>query len=108
MIKLPEAIAAYVEAANAQAPKRVAACFHADATVLDEGKVRQGRKQIEAWAVESGMRYRFTIEPASLEEAGGRHMLRAVVRGDFPGSPVTLGFNFLLQAGSIQSLEIKP
>jgi hypothetical protein len=108
MNKLPQAIAAYVEAANAQAPKRVAACFHAHAAVHDEGHVRRGRDEIAAWAAETGARYQSTIEPVGLDEADGQHRLRATVRGNFPGSPVTLNFNFRLQAGTIQSLEIKP
>lgn len=108
MNKLPQAIAAYIEAANAQAADRVAACFHAHAAVYDEGHVRRGRDEIAAWAAESGVRYQSTIEPVGLEEADGQHRLRATVRGSFPGSPVELSFNFLLQAGSIQSLEIKP
>ncbi|HWW73067.1 MAG TPA: nuclear transport factor 2 family protein [Duganella sp.] len=108
MNTLPQAIADYIEAANAHAPTRVAACFHTDGTVLDEGNVRRGRDEIEAWSADTAERYGATIEPIGLAEADGRHMLRADVRGDFPGSPVTLAFNFLLQAGSIRSLEIKP
>ena len=106
--QLPQAIAGYIEAANAQAPERVAACFGADATVLDEARVWRGREQIAAWARETGVRYQSTIEARALEQADGRHRLQASVRGRFPGSPVTLSFDFLLQSGSIQSLEIKP
>ncbi|MFC5462813.1 nuclear transport factor 2 family protein [Massilia niabensis] len=108
MNTLPQAIAGYIDAANAQAPDRLATCFHADATVFDEGSVRRGRDEIAAWARETGMRYQSTIEPVGLEEAGGLHRLRATVRGHFPGSPIALHFNFLLESGSIQSLEIKP
>ena len=108
MNKLPQTITEYIEAANAQAPQRAAACFHADATVHDEGSTRHGREEIAAWVAETGKNYGATIEPSGLEEAAGRHILRATVRGSFPGSPVTLNFNFLLRSGSIQSLEIKP
>lgn len=108
MNKLPQAIAAYVGAANAQESERLAACFHADATVFDEGHVRRGREEIEAWARETGERYRATIQPTALEETDGRHRLRATVRGNFPGSPISLYFDFLLHSGNIQSLEIKP
>lgn len=108
MNTLPQAIAGYIEAANAGAPERLAECFTADAIVHDEGRVRQGRDQIAAWARDTGMRYQSTIEPVGLEEAEGRHWLRAVVRGTFPGSPITLNFHFRLQAGAVQSLEITP
>lgn len=108
MNKLPQIITEYVKAANAQEPQRVAACFHEDATVKDEGSTRHGRKEIAAWIADTGETYGSTIEPIELEEADGRHMLRATVRGSFPGSPVALNFTFELRAGSIQSLEIKP
>lgn len=108
MDKLPQPIAGYIDAANAHAPDRLAACFHPDAKVFDEGHVRSGRDQIAAWAAETGQRYQSTIEAAGLEEADGYHRLRATVRGNFPGSPISLHFNFVLSAGSIASLEIKP
>lgn len=108
MNTLPQAIAGYIEAANAQAPELLAACFNDDAIVHDEGHERRGRDQIEAWARDTGMRYKFLIEPAGLEEAAGGHRLRAIVRGDFPGSPITLNFHFVLRAGAIESLEIMP
>ncbi|RZA32309.1 MAG: nuclear transport factor 2 family protein [Lysobacteraceae bacterium] len=106
--ELPPAIAAYIEASNAQAPQRIAACFNPDATVYDEGGVLRGRDEIAAWAHDTGMRYRATMEPAGLQETDGRHLLQATVRGQFPGSPITLNFHFQLQSGAIQSLEIKP
>lgn len=108
MNPLPQAIAGYVEAANARAPQRLANCFNPDAIVHDEGQVRRGRSEIAAWARDTAMRYGSTIEPEGLEEAGGRHTLRATVRGTFPASPITLDFHFQLQSGAIQSLEIKP
>jgi ketosteroid isomerase-like protein len=108
MNKLPEPIERYIEAANAQAPKRLAACFNADATVFDEANVRRGREEIEAWVQQTGERYRSVIEPFGMEEADGGQTVRATVRGQFPGSPITLNFHFQLQSGRIQSLEIKP
>lgn len=108
MTELPKAIAAYIEAANARAPERLAACFAPDAVVHDEGQRRRGRDEIAAWARDTGTRYQSTIEPAGLDEADGRRRLRATVRGNFPGSPITLHFHFLLRAGAIQSLEITP
>jgi hypothetical protein len=108
MNTLPQAIAGYVEAANARAPERLASFFNLDAVVHDEGQLRRGRGEIAAWARDTATRYGSMIEPAGLEQAGGQHRLRAVVRGNFPGSPITLHFHFQLQSGAIQSLEITP
>lgn len=108
MNKFPQTITEYVEATNAREAARAAACFHEDAIVHDEGHTHHGREEIAAWVAETGEKYRATIEPVDLEETDGRHILRATVRGSFPGSPVALNFNFVLRAGSIQSLEVKP
>jgi hypothetical protein len=108
MNKLPHAIASYIDAANAQVPGRVADCFSADATVGDEQTKHRGHDDIEAWARETGTRYQSVIEPVGLEEADGIHRLHASVRGNFPGSPISLHFDFRLASGRIASLEIKP
>lgn len=108
MNTLPQAIAGYIEAANAGAPERLATFFNPNAIVHDEGHERRGREEIAAWARDTGMRYQSTIEADDLIEADGRHRLRATVQGNFPGSPITLNFHFQLRSGAIQSLEIKP
>jgi ketosteroid isomerase-like protein len=108
MNKLPQIITEYVEAANAREPQRAAACFHEDATVQDEGSTPHGREQIAAWIADTGEKYGSTIEPIHLQQTDGRYILRANVRGSFPGSPIELNFTFMLRAGSIESLEIKP
>jgi ketosteroid isomerase-like protein len=108
MNKLPHAIASYIDAANAGDGKRLAAGFTPDASVFDEGHVRRGREEIAAWAGDTAKRYQSVIDPVALTEAGDEVQLRATVRGNFPGSPITLRFHFQLQSGHIQSLEIKP
>lgn len=106
MLTLPSAIAAYVQAANSQAPEQVAACFEQDATVRDEQRVRYGREEIAAWSADTVERYRSTIEPLDIASADGQHLMRATVRGNFPGSPVALVFRFTLGGQAIASLEI--
>lgn len=108
MLTLPLTVAAYVAAANAQDPQRLAACFTEDATVRDEQRVHQGRRQIAAWAADTAERYRSTITPLSIDRIDGAQLLRATVHGNFPGSPATLAFRFTLDAQAIASLEITP
>ena len=38
----------------------------------------------------------------------GKTVLKAQLTGTFPGSPVTVHFDFVLEAGKILSLEIHP
>lgn len=108
MLTLPSPIAAYVDAANAQAPEQVAASFEIEATVHDERRIHHGRREIAAWAAESGERYRSTIEPRAIDSVDGQHLMHATVRGDFPGSPATLVFRFTLGDQAIAALEITP
>jgi hypothetical protein len=106
MIDLPLPIAAYVQAANSHDPERIAACFVTDAVVRDEGQQHCGSEAIAAWAADAGTRYRPVIAPLAIVDEGGRHRMRATVRGTFPGSPVTLQFSFTLAPQGISALEI--
>lgn len=108
MIALPTPVAEYVEAANAQDAKRVAAAFLPTATVHDEGRLRRGREDIAAWASHAAVQYGFTIAPRSIDASDGRCTLRAEVSGNFPGSPALLAFHFALHGNAIASLEITP
>jgi len=106
MIDLPQPIARYVDAANAQDAQRVAAVFLPHATVHDEGRVHKGREEIAAWAGNTAQQYGSTIAPRSIDQGSERCTLRAEVSGNFPGSPAMLAFHFALQADAIASLEV--
>ena len=38
---------------------------------------------------------------------GGQSVLKARLTGNFPGSPITVNFSFVLAGGKIRSLEIR-
>jgi hypothetical protein len=105
-VPLPEPIATYVAAENADDTATLAACFAADAEVRDEGRTIHGVEAIMAWKVESKRKYQHTVEPLDVTETDGKTVLTARVAGQFPGSPVELRFAFGLAAGRIASLEI--
>ena len=48
--------------------------------------------------------YRASLE---LEERGGKSTLKTRLSGNFPGSPITVNFSFVLSDGKIRSLEIR-
>ena len=106
MNQLPHPIADFVAANNAMDPQRIAAAFNPNATVVDEGHLRRGRAEIAAWAGDYVARYQSTMEPTGVVQTGDTHVVRAIVRGTFPGSPIALDFHFLLQGGAIESLEV--
>lgn len=79
--------------------------FAEDARCEDEGHLYQGTDEIRSWRtgvppVTYDVR---RIEPT---ERGRRAV--AEISGDFPGSPVTLAFGFVLAADKIQELTIRP
>jgi hypothetical protein len=79
--------------------------FDADATVEDEGHDHQGLDAIRAWRSEVPV---VSYEVRDIQSGDGKHVARAEIAGDFPGSPVELDFHFTLAAdGRIKSLAIR-
>ncbi len=103
---LPKAIALYFTAENSDNPGDLAACFAADATVLDEGRSFEGLAAIKEWKAETKKRYNHRVEALEAEERDGKTVVTSKVSGNFPGSPVILEFSFELEGEKIASLEI--
>lgn len=102
---LPEPIAAYF-VADKQNAEAVARCFTAQAVVNDEGRTYVGLNAIKAWKAEASSKYTYTSVPFRLEQKDGRHLVISHLAGNFPGSPVDLRYDFRLERGLIESLEI--
>jgi ketosteroid isomerase-like protein len=104
---LPEPIAAYIDGANAQDVGAVAACFHEDALVRDEGRDRQGIAAIREWEEEVSNKYHPLAEVIDVVETAGKTIVTCLVSGTFPGSPIELRYAFTLDGGKITLLEIR-
>ena len=79
--------------------------FAADATVEDEGHEHHGVDAIRAWRSEVPT---VSYEVRDVRNDGGEHVARALIAGDFPGSPVELDFHFTFtDDGRIESLRIR-
>ena len=105
-IKLPKAIALYVQAENSGNAALLDECFAAEATVRDEGHTYRGLAAIREWKAETKRKYNHRVTPLEVIERDGVTLLKARLDGDFPGSPVTLQFRFTLEGQKIVSLEI--
>lgn len=66
----------------------------------------EGLPAIGQWMADTKKKYHHTIAPLGLTHHDGTTVIEAQLTGNFPGSPVTLQFSFVLQAGKIASLEI--
>ena len=107
-IQLPAPIALYVQLENAGETETLSACFALHAIVRDESHTYEGLAAITAWKAESKQKYHHTITPLAVTQQQGKTVLTAQLTGTFPGSPVTLHFDFVVEAGKILSLEIHP
>ena len=105
-MQLPPAIDLYVKAENAGDVESLSECFAPDAIVRDEGRTYEGLAAIKEWKADTKKKYNHTVEPLVLAQRNGKTILKAKLTGNFPGSPVTLEFSFVLEDGKIVSLEI--
>jgi len=105
-IHLPPAIDLYVKAENSGQVEALSECFAPNATVRDEGRTYKGLAAIKEWKAETKKKYNHTVAPLEVAHRDGTIILKARLAGDFPGSPVTLEFSFVLEGGKIESLEI--
>ncbi|EWY37787.1 hypothetical protein N825_09405 [Skermanella stibiiresistens SB22] len=108
-MRLPKPIETYIAAENTGDVDALSTCFAPNATVRDEGQVHHGLPAIKTWKAETKRKYNHTLKPLHSAERDGATIVTCEVTGDFPGSPVTLDFRFLLEAGleggAILSLE---
>jgi hypothetical protein len=105
-IFLPPPIDHYVKAENSGDVETLAECFAPNAVVRDENHTYEGLASIKRWRMETKKKYKHSIVPLDVAHRDGKTVLKAELSGDFPGSPITLGFNFVLERGRIVSLEI--
>ena len=105
-MKIHPTIAAFVKAKNNRDTSAVVTCFADDAVVHDEGQEMRGSVAVKEWSEKSFRKYQYTIEPTDLTEEDDKTVLTATLTGNFPGSPLSLDFNFTIQGDKIIALLI--
>lgn len=105
-MQLPDPIRQYFEAEERKDAAALAASFVADAVVQDEGQDHVGREEIRLWWQAAQAKYAHRAEPVEMESAADRVRVRAMVSGNFAGSPAKLTFDFILAADGIARLKI--
>ena len=106
-IEMPHAISAYVQATNERDNDAFGALFTKDAIVRDEGQEHRGVAEIRRWLTSTVEKYQFTLMPTRLSQEGTETILTAKLSGDFPGSPLSMRFHFVLHEGKISKLDIR-
>ena len=105
-VPLPPPVDLYLQIENSGDVEALSECFASNATVRDEGHTYKGLLAIKEWKADTKKKYNHTVAPLEVAHRDGKTVLRAKLTGDFPGSPVTLEFSFVLKDGKIASLEI--
>jgi hypothetical protein len=75
---------------------------------LETRSTHRGLDEVRAWKQETQDRYRYTIEPAEVDERNGQTILTVTLAGDFPGSPVDQIYEFTIVDNAIETLRIHP
>lgn len=103
---LPKVLADYFAATNAHDVGAMSAAFAEDATVHDEGRDHVGSAAIRAWMKETIEKYDYEVEPIESSRRGSKAVVLVSLRGKFPGSPITLQYDFTLSGQKVARLEI--
>jgi hypothetical protein len=106
-IDLPAPVDLYVKIENSGEVEALSGCFSPKATVRDENRTYEGLTAIKEWKAETKKKYGHTIHPLEITYRDGKTVLKAVLTGNFPGSPGTVEFSFVLENGKIVSLDIR-
>lgn len=105
-IDAPKPVLDYYAAKNRHDIDAMIAPFAKDAVVKDEGETHTGRDAIRAWMEETTRKYAVTVEPETADEKDGELVVRAMVSGNFPGSPARLAYRFRVRGPEIAGLSI--
>jgi SnoaL-like protein len=103
---LPRLLADYFAATNAHDVAAMSAVFSENATIHDEGRDHHGLAAIRAWMQETIEKYDYQVDPLESSRTGKKTVVLVSLRGTFPGSPITLQYDFTLDGQKISRLEI--
>jgi ketosteroid isomerase-like protein len=103
---LPAALADYFAATNAHDVAAMIAAFTADSVVRDEGRQHRGAAAIRDWMEKTIEKYDFKVEPVESSRTGRKTIVLVSLSGRFPGSPITLHYQFTVEGRKIARLEI--
>jgi hypothetical protein len=105
---MPVPLRRYFAAESARDVDAVIECFSSDCVVKDESRTHTGREAVRSWKLHSHAKYAYRVIPLGVAESAGQWKVLAKVVGTFPGSPVDLMHQFVLDGNHIRSLEIRP
>ena len=108
-VAMPPVVQRYFDADAERNIDAIIALFSDDATVIDEGRERNGTAEIREWQTGPASDYEYRVTIIDVESLGeDRFRVTARLEGNFPGGIAELKFDFALQGSQISYLEIVP
>ena len=105
-VELPGLLADYLSAANAHDVAAMSDAFTVDSIVKDEGREHRGLAAIREWMKETIQKYDYKVEPIESSQIEGKTVVLVSISGTFPGSPITLQYEFTIEGQKIARMEI--
>jgi len=105
-LKLQRPLADFFSAANAHDVAAMNAAFTVDSIVKDEGREHCGLAAIREWMEETIQKYDLKVEPIESSQTDRKTVVLVSISGTFPGSPITLPYEFTVQGQKIARMEI--
>ena len=103
---LEPALAHYFAATNEHDVAEMVSAFAEEAVVRDEGQEHRGLAAIRSWVETTIEKYGYRVDPIDSSRIGAKTVVRVSVHGGFPGSPITLRYEFTVDRQKIARLEI--
>jgi len=103
--KLSPLLSTYIKAKNAHDSDMLVSCFTDNAIVYDESEEVKGKEAIKQWADNVFKKYKLTVKVTDIAETNKETILKTLVSGTFPGSPLEIKYHITLSNGKIATLK---
>ena len=107
---MPEAVEIFMETMNTAKTEKLDSCLASEAVLIDPGENNEisGINAIKAFVTDSKEKFDLctTVIDATTTAEGTKVM--ALTKGNFPGSPQKFSYEFTVEHGLIQSINILP
>jgi ketosteroid isomerase-like protein len=104
---LPAVVTGYLAAHRARDAEAALSFCAPDVEITDEGHTYRGAEEITAWMRRTSARFTYTSEVTGAQRLDDEHFVAVHhLVGDFPGSPVDLGFTITLDDDRITRVVI--
>lgn len=103
----PEAVRAYLTLTNGTDHGSALVTFAENAHVTDDGHTYRGAREISSWLTKTASEFTYTTTSLKARATNDTTTVTCRVEGNFPGSPITLDYDFQLdESHRITKLKI--